>query len=243
MRIAKEHNLFVVEDCACAVGTTYKGIPVGVIGDVGCFSFHPRKVITTGEGGICCTNSENLSQKIQQYRNHGANISKCGSDFGKPYYLGVFDDVGYNLRMSDIQAAVGVAQLSKLGVLLDDRRKTASWYIKHLNNNEKIILPEMKDGFGHTFQSFVIRVNANKAIRNRIMEILHGEGIQTRPGTIAIHRTEFNKCKYSILEQDFPIACICEDTSITLPIYPFMPVEKCEQVLQALLSALDLIDT
>lgn len=242
MRIARLHGLYVVEDCACAIGTTYNGVPVGTIGDVGCFSFHPRKVITTGEGGICCTNDEEVGKKIQQYRNHGASADNSAVDFGKPYYMGVFDEVGYNYRMSDIQAAVGVAQFEKLRELLDDRQCTAEYYYRELKGNDKIALPEIREGFGHTFQSFVIRLKeCNRIKRNKVMDYMLEKGIQSRPGTIAIHRTKFNKEKYSILEQTFANACICEDTSITLPIYPYMEDGTKKRVIQVLREAVDKI--
>ncbi len=239
MSIAQKYNLYVVEDCACAVGTTYKGRPVGTIGDMGCFSFHPRKAVTTGEGGMCTTNSEVLANKIKQYRNHGVNTLKTTPDFGKPYYMGVYDDVGYNLRLSDIQAAMGVAQLEKLEMLLLDRKRSALRYCELLKDDDLLCLPEIKEENGHTFQSFVIRVaDGERSTRNRIMEKMHEAGIQSRPGTIAIHRTEFNMNKYKTRSFDYPNASICEDTSITLPIFPFMRNEDIEYVVKVLKESL-----
>ena len=223
MKIAKKHHLYVVEDCACAIGTTYKGRKVGTIGDIGCFSFHPRKAITTGEGGMCSTNDETLYCKMMQYKNHGASLIKKGADYGKPYYMGVYDDVGYNLRLSDIQAAVGIAQFKKLHKLLEDRKRCADYYIEKLAGNADIILPVMPQEFGHTYQSFVILLKSgDRQLRNQIMMQMQQQEIQSRPGTIAITRTEFNKKKYALKDGDYPVAEFCEDTSLTLPIYPFM---------------------
>lgn len=233
MEIAHRHKLYVVEDCACAIGTVYKGKKVGVIGDIGCFSFHPRKTITTGEGGMCSTNDEELYCKILQYRNHGASVVKKGADYGKPYYMGIYDEVGYNLRMSDIQAAVGVAQFNKLDMLLKDRKRCADYYIKYLQDIEELILPISSEGFEHTYQSFVILLRSgSKEKRNQIMMKMQSNGIQTRPGTIAISRTEFNKGKYDLKQGQYPIAEFCEDTSITLPIYPFMTEKILESVVR-----------
>lgn len=239
MEIAKKHHLYVVEDCACAIGTAYKGKKVGTIGDIGCFSFHPRKAITTGEGGMCSTNDEILYHKMMQYKNHGASLVKSGDGYGKPYYMGIYDDVGYNLRLSDIQAAVGIAQFKKLRKLLEDRKKCAEYYIEKFRGYEQFILPVVSDRVRHTYQSFVLLLKSgNRKSRNDIMENMQKQGIQSRPGTIAITRTEFNRKKYDISYGKYPIAEFCEDASITLPIYPFMPQEEQDKVVHVIKSSL-----
>ena len=232
MEIAKKHHLYVVEDCACAIGTTYKGKKVGTIGDIGCFSFHPRKAITTGEGGMCSTNDEALYYKMIQYKNHGASLTRKGADYGNPYYFGVYDEVGYNLRLSDIQAAVGIAQFKKLHMLLEDRKRCVDYYIEKLTGNSNIILPILPQEFGHTYQSFVILLKTgDRALRNQIMTEMQKQEIQSRPGTIAITRTEFNRKKYGLSNWDYPVAEFCEDASLTLPIYPFMKNEELDKVI------------
>ena len=232
MEIARKHNLYVVEDCACAIATTYKGKKVGTIGDIGCFSFHPRKAITTGEGGMCSTNSEELYHKMLQFKNHGANPVKRGADAGKPYYMGIYDELGYNLRLSDIQAAVGIAQFGKLHMLLEDRKRCADYYTEKLKEDERFVLPAVPQELGHTYQSYVILVKSgDREVRNRIMLELQKQDIQSRPGTIAITRTEFNKKKYSLSDGDYPVAEFCEDASLTLPIYPFMTQEDQDKVI------------
>ncbi len=239
MEIAGKHNLYVVEDCACAIGTTYKGKKVGSIGDIGCFSFHPRKAITTGEGGMCSTNNKTLYHKMLQFKNHGANPVRRGEDAGKPYYMGIYDELGYNLRLSDIQAAVGVAQFGKLHILLEDRKRCADYYIEKLIGNTEIILPVVPQEFGHTYQSFVILIKSEDSkMRNRIMSEMQEQGIQSRPGTIAITRTEFNKGKYCLSDGAYPVAEFCEDSSITLPIYPIMKNEEMDIICNVLESCL-----
>ncbi len=239
MEIAGKHNLYVVEDCACAIGTTYKGKKVGSIGDIGCFSFHPRKAITTGEGGMCSTNNKTLYHKMLQFKNHGANPVRRGEDAGKPYYMGIYDELGYNLRLSDIQAAVGVAQFGKLHILLEDRKRCADYYIEKLIGNTEIILPVVPQEFGHTYQSFVILIKSGDSkMRNRIMSEMQEQGIQSRPGTIAITRTEFNKGKYCLSDGAYPVAEFCEDSSITLPIYPIMKNEEMDIICNVLESCL-----
>ncbi len=221
MAIARRHNLAVIEDAACAVGTTYKGRPIGAIGDLGCFSFHPRKVITTGEGGMVTTNRKDLADRVKCLRNHGATGPAFGADPSKPYTMSTFDMLGFNLRMSDIQAAVGVAQMAKLDRLLAERRRLALRYSELLAGIGEVILPT--DDPGHTYQSYVIRLAANdREKRNAIMERLAELKIQTRPGTHAVHRLGYYVNKYGLKPEQFPNACRAEDTTITLPIFPGM---------------------
>ena len=235
MEIARRHNLYVIEDCACAIGTTYKGRMVGTIGDIACFSFHPRKVITTGEGGICATSNEKFYYKMLQYRNHGASAVKKGKDAGKPYYMGIYDEAGYNFRLSDIQAAVGVAQFEKLDILLEDRKRSAMYYLEQLKEMPDLILPVCRKDTGHTYQSFVILIKSgDREKRNRIMLKMQAEGIQSRPGTIAVTRTEFNQKKYGMNPGSYPVAEFCEDLSVTLPIYPFMERSVQDEVIKVI---------
>ncbi len=227
MAIAKRHKLFVIEDAACAVGTTYRGKPIGTIGDLGCFSFHPRKVITTGEGGMVTTNNEDLANSIKSIRNHGATGHPDNTTKSRPYTMGLFDRLGMNLRLSDIQASVGVAQLKKLDRLLVERAACARRYMDYLDGLSDIVLPNIRDEkCGHTYQSFVVRIaKGGTARRNRIMDHLEAAKIQTRPGTHAVHRLGFYKNKYEIAPSRFPIAAEMEDTTITLPIFPGMSSE------------------
>jgi dTDP-4-amino-4,6-dideoxygalactose transaminase len=237
MAIARRHSLAVIEDAACAVGTTYKGRPVGAIGDIGCFSFHPRKVITTGEGGMVTTNRKDLADRVKSLRNHGATGPAFGADPSKPYTMSTFDMLGFNLRMSDIQAAVGVAQLAKLDRLLAERRRLALRYSELLAGIEEIILPA--DDPGHTYQSYVIRLAANdREKRNAVMERLAELKIQTRPGTHAVHRLGYYVNKYGLKPEQFPNACRAEDTTITLPIFPGMTDDQLKFVVESVRASL-----
>ncbi|WP_421954171.1 DegT/DnrJ/EryC1/StrS family aminotransferase [Polaromonas sp.] len=238
--IAKKHGLAVIEDAACAIGTTYQGRPVGGLGDLGCFSFHPRKVITTGEGGAVTTNSPELAEKVRSLRNHGGTgPPDAALEPHGPWTMGTFGMLGYNLRMSDIQAAVGVAQLAKLSMLLDDRKRTASYYCEALRDAGDIALPLAGDVTGHTYQSFVIRVKeGGRQRRNTIMAAMAAEGLQTRPGTHAVHRLGYYRDKYMLSAEAFPNAVLAEDTTITLPIVPFMKPADHERVVRTLTAAL-----
>ncbi len=241
MAIAKKNHLKVIEDCACAIGTKYKGKPVGTIGDIGVFSFHPRKVITTGEGGMCITSNEKLAKKLDSLRNHGLSVDTSDDNYGKPFYMGEYKILGYNLRLSDIQAAVGVAQMDKLDRLLIERKKCAENYFEMLKDCDMIKLPQNETDYGSTFQSFVILLKPGmEKTRNRVMIELQRQGIQTKQGTHAVHRLGYYREKYGIKPEDYPVASYCEDCSITLPIFPGMTKEDQKSIIERLLEALKL---
>lgn len=237
MAMAREHNVAVIEDAACAVGTTYKGRHVGAIGDIGCFSFHPRKVITTGEGGMVTTSRQELASRVRGLRNHGATGPATGADPSKPYTMSTFDMLGFNLRMSDIQAAVGIAQMAKLDRLLKERRRLALRYSEMLSAIEELAIP--LDDNGHTYQSYVARLrDYDRERRNAVMEKLADDRIQTRPGTHAVHRLGYYKNKYGLRPEMFPTACRAEDTTIALPIFPGMTDDQQSLVVERVRAAL-----
>jgi dTDP-4-amino-4,6-dideoxygalactose transaminase len=234
LEIAQRHNLAVIEDAACAVGSTYKGSPVGGLGDLACFSFHPRKVITTGEGGMVTTNTADLAERVAALRNHGANRLKTPAQ-PKPYSMGSFEFLGFNLRLSDIQAAVGLAQMTKLSSLLEHRRRSAHGYTERLRHVSWLRLPIEPAGYTHTYQSYVVWVLPDApASRNVIMESLAEEGIQTRPGTMTVHRTAYYRDKYSLRAEAYPWSKAAEESTITLPIFPGMTDADLDRVAGAL---------
>jgi dTDP-4-amino-4,6-dideoxygalactose transaminase len=237
MAIARARNLAVIEDAACAVGTQFNGQPVGAIGDVGCFSLHPRKVITTGEGGLVTTNRDDLASMVKSVRNHGATGIAEGGDPTRPYTMSTFDNLGFNLRLSDIQSAVGIAQMAKLDGLLKERRQLALRYTQLLAGVADLVTPSDDDG--HTYQSYVVRVaEGGRRRRNRIMDSLLEHKIQTRPGTHAVHRLGYYANKYLLSADQFPNAVAAEDTTITLPIFPGMTEQQQSMVVDVLETAL-----
>jgi dTDP-4-amino-4,6-dideoxygalactose transaminase len=238
MDIARQYHLAVIEDAACAIGTSYAGRPIGYHGNMLCFSFHPRKIITTGEGGMVTTDDDDLAQKLHSLRNHGATGIAAGTKIG-PYTMGTFNNLGTNYRLSDIQAAVGVAQCARLEGLLEERFACAQRYKALLAELADIALPTEPEKCGHTYQSFVIRIlEGGMERRNRVMEHLAAHDIQTRPGTHAVHRLGYYREKYGLRPEDFPLSAMCEDTSITLPIFPGMTEADQEKVTETLRLAL-----
>ena len=241
LEIARRHGVAVIEDAACAIGTTWSGAPVGTLGDLGCLSFHPRKVVTTGEGGMVLTNRDDLAAIVSSVRNHGATGSPAAElEPHGPWTMATFDRVGFNLRLSDIQAAVGVAQMGKLDRLLAERRARAARYSELLGGVQQIATPDRAgDVSGHTYQSYVVRVaDGDRKRRNAVMSRLAERKIETRPGTHAVHRLGFYAGKYGYKPQDFPIAALSEDTTITLPLFPGMTDSDQDEVVEALSNAL-----
>lgn len=237
MNLAKKYELKVIEDAACAVGAKYKEKSAGIIGDVGCFSFHPRKIISTGEGGMCITNDLKVAEVMSCLRNHGASISEENRHLSsKPYMLPDFNELGYNYRMTDIQGALGVIQLERLKTLLEERKKWAKVYSGELSNIEWLKTPYVPEGSEHSWQSYVCRVDEKLLgkSRNHIMEYLHSKGISTRPGTHAVHTLGYYKNKYNIGEEEFSNAAELYKTTMSIPLHNMMNDADYEYIISVL---------
>lgn len=218
----------LVEDCACAAGAAYKGTPAGALGTIGCFSFHPRKSVTTGEGGMITTNDDRIADVLGMLRNHGASISEEQRHHGpRPYILPDFNLLGYNYRMTDLQGAVGVVQIKKLDQFIDERAHWAAWYSEQLAEIPWLRTPQVGADYKHGWQSFVTFVDESKApcSRNEIMEKLQEQGISTRPGTHAVHMLTYYAEKYSIKPGDYPGAQATNDYSMSIPLHNRMVAE------------------
>lgn len=229
----------LVEDAACAAGSAYKGTYAGGLGDLGCFSFHPRKSVTTGEGGMITTNSDELADSLNILRNHGASISEEQRHHGpRPYILPDFDVMGYNYRMTDLQGAMGVVQLKKLEDFIEYRDKWAKYYHEQLSGISWLSVQHISDDYKHGWQSYVTFVDEEKSPmkRNDIMEALQQKGISTRPGTHAVHMLNFYAKKYNIKPSDYPGAFQANEYSMSIPLHNRMSSEDFEYVVEALKS-------
>ena len=229
-RVAETHGLWVVEDAACGFGSLWNGRHVGTLGNAGCFSFHPRKAITTGEGGMVTTDDAALAETIRRLRDHGAALSDLQRHLGpRPYLLSDHPDAGYNQRMTDIQAALGSAQMDRAPDIVAERRRLARIYDEAFADLAWLRPPAHVESMVHGYQSYaclftpepvttasVPRINVR---RNAWMDRLLQAGISTRPGTHAVHMLGFYRNKYGLAPEDMPNAWAANDCSISLPLF------------------------
>jgi perosamine synthetase len=239
LRAAVPDHIPIVEDAACAAGASYKGAAAGALGIAAAFSFHPRKSITTGEGGMVTTNDEKLAKTIDMLRNHGASISEEQRHQGpRPYLLPDFNLLGFNYRMTDLQGAVGVVQLSKLDQFIAERQKWAEYYRQNLDDISWLRLPTFPNSGTHAWQAFVTYVDPDLAPRprNDIMERLKDVGIATRPGTHAVHMLGYYRERFGTSDDDCPGARDCDAHTMAIPLHNRMEQADYDRVIQALRS-------
>lgn len=230
--LAKKYKLFVIEDAACGFGSYIKNKHVGNFGDIAVFSFHPRKAITTGEGGMITCKNKNIYKKLKILRDHGAYISDFQRHFSKePYFLADHVLPGYNQRMTDIQAAVGLGQIKFAKLIENQRKHFAKVYNMYLKDIDELVLPKIniENKLFNGFQSYpcLIKIK-NKNLssikkgnytRNKLMKYLFDRGVSTRPSTHAIHLLSFYKRKYKIHKLKYINSFIANECSISLPLY------------------------
>ena len=229
----------VFEDCACAAGASLRGVPAGGLGLAGAFSFHPRKSVTTGEGGMLTTNDSALAETADMLRNHGASISEEVRHKGAhPYLLPDFNVLGFNYRMTDLQGAVGNVQLAKLDKFVADRQQWADYYRSELSDISWLRMPLDPEDGQHAWQSFVTFVDPQDAPmkRNDIMSKLQELGISTRPGTHAVHMLGYYSERFGYKPQDLPGAQSCNDQTMAIPLHNRMIEQDYEYVVNALKS-------
>lgn len=240
--IANRHGLWVIEDAACAFGATFRGQHVGALGDAGAFSFHPRKAITTGEGGMVTLGDNGLAEKIRQLRDHGAAISDHQRHLGtRPYLLADHPIAGYNQRMTDFQAALGSAQMDRAADIVAERRRLAARYDAEFAELDWLRTPPQLEGYGHGYQSYAClfqpepltsaRIKPISERRNGWMDHLLQQGVSTRPGTHAVHMLAYYRDKYSLAPEDLPNAWAANDCSISLPLFHGMSEAEQDHVI------------
>ena len=227
----------IIEDAACASGASWKGTSAGALGDAAAFSFHPRKSITTGEGGMVTTNDAALAERMNMLRNHGASISEEQRHNGpRPYLLAEFNLLGFNYRMTDIQGAMGLVQLRKLDTFIEERQHWADYYRKELAGIKWLRMPVLPESGQHAWQAFVTYVDPKLAPkpRNDIMEQLQAWGISTRPGTHAVHMLGYYRENFGTKPEDFPGARACDADTMAIPLHNRMSAEDYAYVVECL---------
>ncbi|OZB49450.1 MAG: aminotransferase DegT [Polynucleobacter sp. 39-45-136] len=245
---AKRHKLWVVEDAACGFGARYRGQHVGTMGDAGVFSFHPRKAITTGEGGMITTQDNDLAIKLRRLRDHGAAMSDLQRHLGaRPYLLADHPDAGYNQRMTDLQAALGSAQMERATAIVEERQVLAKRYDEAFKEISWLRTPELRQGYEHGYQSYPCLFEAKSITLDSIAEInekrniwmdqLQQVGISTRPATHAVHMLNFYREKYRLKPADYPNAYAANDCSISLPLFHGMSRAEQDYVIEHVMES------
>lgn len=219
-QIASRYNLFVIEDAACALGAKQGSITAGSSGHVGSFSFHPRKAITSGEGGVLTTNDEAIAHKLRVLRNHGIEYINSKMEFTA---------AGFNYRLTDFQAALIHNQLTRLDNMILHKNNLAAQYIKSISNGA-VQLPSVPNQRVHTWQSFHIIWNGQVS-RNQVIAELLKEGIGTNYGAQCIPAQKYYQSKYGLdVEGLFPHANAAFNQGIALPIYESLTIEEVNYV-------------
>ena len=240
MEIAKKYNLKVIEDSACGFDAYIESKHSGTFGDIGCFSFHPRKSISTGEGGMLITDNEEIAKKVSILRDHGATKSDLERHKKGGSLLPDFTLRGFNYRMTDFQGAIGVCQMKKAKYIVDGRRKVAKKYDEALKEIDFLIPPFIPENYKHGYQSYVCLFTNGEDIsnltkekidkinikRNIFMQELERRGIATRQGTHAVHTLSYYKNRYNLKDEDYLMSYAADRLSIALPLYAEMSDEE-----------------
>jgi dTDP-4-amino-4,6-dideoxygalactose transaminase len=240
LRIAREHDLPVIEDAACAIGsmTSVDGGPLEPVGrphgDIACFSFHPRKVITTGDGGMLTTRDPALDAKFRLLRQHGMSVTDAVRHNSAQVIFETYDEVGYNYRMTDIQAAVGIEQLKRLPGLVDERRRLAARYDAALAAIDGLGIPREPNWARTNWQTYAVRL-PDRSDQRAVLQSLLDDGISARRGIMCAHREK----AYADLPLRFPLPVseAAQDHTIALPLYPGMSDADQDRVVAALKKA------
>lgn len=225
MKIADRYGIPVIEDAACALGAKWEGCQAGTWGVMGCFSFHPRKAITTGEGGVIVTNDDKLARKLRALRNHGLDPDSSSPEFIMP---------GFNYRITEFQAAFGSSQMMKLDRIIAARRRLAHHYDGLLENNPAFV-PVVPSQSFHVYQSYITLLPENVAPRRA--DIIYGlkqMGVETNIGTWHIPLTTYFRTRYGYRTGDFPVSDSVFKRSLTLPLYESLTSDEQKIVMERL---------
>lgn len=234
--IARRHGLPIIEDAACAIGSSYNDELIGrPIGRMACFSFHPRKILTTGEGGMITTDEDELADRLRRLRQHAMSLSDVARHNARTISTETYDEVGYNYRMTDMQAAIGLVQLERLSGFLERRRALAARYTQALQSLHWLACPTVPANCEHNYQSYMVRlVDGTPTVRDGVMQTLLEQNISTRRAIMAIHR----EAPYRSLhwEGTLPVTNRVTETGFILPLFHEMTKQDQDRVIDALQS-------
>lgn len=232
--VAAKHRLVVVEDAACAIGSQYDQALIGKpLGTIACFSFHPRKVMTTGEGGMITTNDEDIAERLRRARQHAMSLSDVARHSARRIVTETYDEVGFNYRMTDMQAAMGITQLNRLDDLLARRRCLAARYTQALQGIDWLQTPTVPTNCLPNYQSYMVRLTGDMAAkRDAVMQTLLEKNISTRRGIMAIHHElPYRSERWT---NRLPNTDLTTETGLILPLFHQMTGAEQDYIIESL---------
>jgi perosamine synthetase len=228
LKIAKKHKLQIIEDVCESICSTYKDRRLGSFGKAGIFAFYPNKQMTVGEGGMVITNDRKIYEICESLKNQGRAEN---DQWLEHKYL------GYNYRLDEMSAALGISQLKKINFMIGERRKIAGWYNNILKSYTELVqVPVIQSGNKHTWFVYVIKIRNKKVNRDRLMINLKKVGISTKPYLPSIHLFEFYRKQFGFKKGDFPISEEMSAYSLALPIYIGLTKPDCEHICRCLIK-------
>jgi perosamine synthetase len=232
LHLAEQHGLALVEDAACAIGALHRGRPIGSLGALACFSFHPRKVITCGEGGMIAVHDSDVAERLRRLREHAMDRSAHERHAARDLIIEHYVEPGWNARMTDLQAAVGLRQLEVLDTVLRERRRLAERYTEKLAGLPGIATPHEPEYAERTWQSYPIRIGSASPVgAEELMRRLLEDGVATRRGVMAIHLEEAYE---STENTDLPHTEAAARDVALLPLFPGLAAEAQDYVVDRL---------
>lgn len=232
LSISKKHNLSIIEDCAHSLGSTFENKKCGSMGKAGCFSFYPTKVITTGEGGMITTSDRAIHKKVSLLRSQGLSVSAHDREKKSQWKYDILD-VGYNYRLDEIRASLGLSQFQRINEINEMRIKIAQKYDQLIGRIKGIIIPHKKSNRNHIYHLYTIKIEKDYPLtRDELFKKLSKNGIGTSVQYYPLHFMSYNEKKYD--PHNFPNANVLKDQIICLPIYPKMSMKQIEYVISNL---------
>jgi dTDP-4-amino-4,6-dideoxygalactose transaminase len=234
-RLARRAGVRLLEDAACAIGSELDGRPVGADADVAVFSFHPRKLVTTGEGGMIVTRSRRLAAQLRSLRHHGVSVSDFVRHRADRVVIESYREIGFNYRMTDLQAAVGVVQLGRIEEFVARRIELGERYSRAFAKHPALAVPEVPPNVRFNFQTYLLRLLPDSRIaRDALMGRLLEAGIATRRGVMAAHREPAYRARRRRVP--LPVTELVDRTTIVLPLYHAMTTGEQDRVVEAVLG-------
>lgn len=236
--ICSKNGLYLLDDAATAVGGKYKGKILGSHGITTTFSFHPRKIITTGEGGMLVTNDDNIAEQARILRSAGASVSDLERHKAKGIILQKYYDNGFNYRMTDMQAAMGIVQMTKINEILKQRKEQADFYNSKFLSIEELQIPFVPSYSTNAWSSYCLKTTSKSKISvPEIIQLLSSKNISVRYGIQPLHQEPYFK-NMNYKDEDYPVSCDIAENSFFIPIFPGLTSEQQNYVTDTIIQVI-----